>query len=314
MKTLFACSITLNLLFIFLSTIAGKGQPRKDEPKITPPVANREVASRVIEKGGFTNTSVTNVNWKSVESVDYQQYITNLRSIGCPEETIRDIVRADVQKLFQQRLQKALPPAGPYQYWKPIHPFAAFMSPERLSKTKEIQEEQNAVLSRLLGSQMIADEPFAQANPYSQLLPFLGNDQLAQVAKIRDDYKAEMMQSQNMQLSPDERRKLSLQAEDKMEQQLSSSMSRDQKEDYDLRLSNTANKMREHLAAFEPTETEFKSIFRARKEYEASIHHLDQSETNSETNSQQLETRFLEQVRSALPPLRFQTFLQVINK
>lgn len=35
-------------------------------------------------------------NWSQVESADYRTYISNLRSIGCPEQTIRDIVSADV--------------------------------------------------------------------------------------------------------------------------------------------------------------------------------------------------------------------------
>src|SRR5687767_831304 len=38
-------------------------------------------------------------DWRLVESEDYKKYIVNLRSIGCPEETIRDIITADVNKL-----------------------------------------------------------------------------------------------------------------------------------------------------------------------------------------------------------------------
>src|SRR4051812_6817760 len=34
-------------------------------------------------------------SWKEVESPDYPTYIANLRDIGCPEPTIRDIIIAD---------------------------------------------------------------------------------------------------------------------------------------------------------------------------------------------------------------------------
>src|SRR5438128_12417542 len=44
-------------------------------------------------------------DWRMVESEDYKKYIANLRSIGCPEETIRDIIVADVAKLFDSRLR-----------------------------------------------------------------------------------------------------------------------------------------------------------------------------------------------------------------
>src|SRR3989442_242628 len=48
-------------------------------------------------------TSVVRMNWTNVESADYRAYIANLRSVGCPEETIRDIIIADVNKLYASK-------------------------------------------------------------------------------------------------------------------------------------------------------------------------------------------------------------------
>src|SRR5450756_2540486 len=41
-----------------------------------------------------TNQSGQSFGWQMVESADYRRYIANLRAIGCPEETIRDIITA----------------------------------------------------------------------------------------------------------------------------------------------------------------------------------------------------------------------------
>jgi hypothetical protein len=41
--------------------------------------------------------------WNSLESKDYRTYISNLRSIGCPEKTVRDIITADVHSLYVSR-------------------------------------------------------------------------------------------------------------------------------------------------------------------------------------------------------------------
>lgn len=41
--------------------------------------------------------------WASVESTDYRTYIANLRGIECPEQTIRDIIKADVDALYAPR-------------------------------------------------------------------------------------------------------------------------------------------------------------------------------------------------------------------
>lgn len=46
-----------------------------------------------------TNTVVKQMTWETVEAPDYREYIENLRNIDCPEETIRDIILADVNKL-----------------------------------------------------------------------------------------------------------------------------------------------------------------------------------------------------------------------
>ena len=42
-------------------------------------------------------------HWGQLESSDYREYIANLRAIGCPEATVRDIIFADVRSYFFQR-------------------------------------------------------------------------------------------------------------------------------------------------------------------------------------------------------------------
>jgi hypothetical protein len=44
-------------------------------------------------------------HWSQIESADYRTYVTNLRGIGCPEQTIRDLVKADVDNLYASRRQ-----------------------------------------------------------------------------------------------------------------------------------------------------------------------------------------------------------------
>src|SRR5258707_184974 len=42
-------------------------------------------------------------SWQEVESPDYPTYVANLRDIGCPEQTIRDIIVVDVNALYSRR-------------------------------------------------------------------------------------------------------------------------------------------------------------------------------------------------------------------
>ena len=57
-----------------------------------------------------TGSSKTNVllrrqffSWGEVETADYPTYISNLRAIGVPEQTIRDVIIADVNALYARR-------------------------------------------------------------------------------------------------------------------------------------------------------------------------------------------------------------------
>ncbi len=51
--------------------------------------------------------------WSQIESSDYRAYVRNLRGIGCPERTVRDIIHADIDGLYTTRRQDLhLPEAG----------------------------------------------------------------------------------------------------------------------------------------------------------------------------------------------------------
>ena len=54
-------------------------------------------------------------HWRELESSDYTAYIQKLRSVGCPEQTIVDLVLMDVGRVYQTRreqLQRGKPRAG----------------------------------------------------------------------------------------------------------------------------------------------------------------------------------------------------------
>jgi hypothetical protein len=81
-------------------------------------------------------------HWSRLESSDYRIYIANLRAIGCPAPTLRDIISADVDTLYTKkrkelRLDDAAPAAGPWS-----------------------RSEETALIARLLG-----DQPAPQSAP-----------------------------------------------------------------------------------------------------------------------------------------------------
>jgi hypothetical protein len=90
-------------------------------------------------------------DWRMVESEDYKKYIANLRSIGCPEETIRDIIIADVNKLYESKGKALAGPKKKFEFWKPGAGMAgAGIDPERTEKERTLNKEKRTLLTELL--------------------------------------------------------------------------------------------------------------------------------------------------------------------
>src|SRR6266850_6149243 len=106
-------------------------------------------ATTAIVMPGAPNPPAARFNWREVESPDYRTYIANLRAIGCPEETIRDIVIADVNKLFAVRKDTLRDPT-PWKYWR-SDLRAARLSRAHQAHMLELDTERRALLTTLLG-------------------------------------------------------------------------------------------------------------------------------------------------------------------
>ena len=87
-------------------------------------------------------------SWRDLESDDYPTYIANLRDIGCPDQTIRDIIIADVNALFSRRLATELVTAE--QQWWRTEPDTNIVQ-VAAEKSRTMDEERRALLVRLLG-------------------------------------------------------------------------------------------------------------------------------------------------------------------
>jgi len=58
------------------------------------------------DSGSQISRSVSNAfQWRQLESTNYRTYVANLRGIGCPEQTVRDIISADVHCLYLPKFQ-----------------------------------------------------------------------------------------------------------------------------------------------------------------------------------------------------------------
>ena len=238
-------------------------------------VLETNASPRIIEKRVEVPVKVTEpFDWRKVESEDYRRYIANLRAIGCPEQTVRDIIVADVNALFEARRQALIQPPEDFKFWRADEtPFFSSAPAQKLHEQFEqlrlLAEEKRAVLRELLGIEVSEriEAAFAPMNPREQLLTFLPMEKRLRLEEIEQRFSALLMKkvpdnSGHEQLGNYKK----LQAEKRAEiQQL---LTPGELEEYDLRFSSTAISLRAQLGTLNPSEQEFRDMVRMRKKFD----------------------------------------------
>src|SRR5688572_5988940 len=87
--------------------------------------------------------------WRLLESDDFKRYIENLRSVGCPEQTIQDIIIAEVNKLYAGKEAALRLRPEHLKPWELMGSTYANMERER--KFRQLMREKRALLKELLG-------------------------------------------------------------------------------------------------------------------------------------------------------------------
>ena len=120
-------------------------------PSLSRPFQRRAAAPRELTFT-VTNQLAHGFRWAKVESADYKIYIANLREIGCPEETVRDIIIADVNKLYAPRFTALQKPEQEKKFWENNRQeIPTPESKEREKQVRALTKEKEALLKELLG-------------------------------------------------------------------------------------------------------------------------------------------------------------------
>ena len=224
--------------------------------------------TRVVE----TASTVTNdFTWAMLESEDYKDYIARLRAIGCPEQTIRDIIIADVNSLYGRKIAALRPTSADFKFWKTNDREARTAQRDRERKQEELERERNKLIKELLGVDLDTElgKWDGRSDPNERRYGFLPPEKQEQMIALREKYREmerTMFGNGNNGWNSENRAKyLALRAQ--MEAEIAQVLTPAEFEQYQLRNSRTAEGMREELVSFQPTESEFREIFKLKKAY-----------------------------------------------
>ena len=303
MKARNAIILLLFLNLLSLAALIGLWQTQRSAKADPPPVIPVQRAAPMEKLPAHRGT---NFNWQQVESADYRAYIANLRAIGCPEETIRDIVIADVTKLFAAR-KKALLHSEPWKYWQPNQPDGAQLTRQRQEGLQKLEQERHLLLAALLGPQVEEELARSEEGDALDRLQFLSPTQRAEILRLESRFKearqAVYNEAEEYGSAPDWKRLKAL--HDQRESELAQTLSPGDLFEYQLRNDEVSERLRRSLTGFEPTEAEFRELFRLRKEQEKKFNLVDPSDTAAlaEENADGLNTE--NQIKSYLGETRY---------
>ncbi|HYV27809.1 MAG TPA: hypothetical protein VFA77_09765 [Candidatus Eisenbacteria bacterium] len=260
-----------------------------------------------------------NFTWSSVEAANYKEYIANLRAIDCPEETIRDLILADVNKLYAPREAPFKTKAEAPLPWEPAANVAAARldEVEKRRQLREVQKEKSAVLKELLGIDLPLDlvrtASSRNYDRYEMAINALPESKREMVREIQENYwqtsdaLGDKYNHNRTAAYLEEYKRLNLERK----AALARALTPEEMEEYDMRTSNTGNSLINQLADFKPTEKEFREIFRIRKQVEEpfegamSVNSVDAGDNQSSADRKRQAN---EQIKQALGPERAAEF------
>ncbi len=251
--------------------------------------------------------------WSNLQGGDIKGMVARLRAAGFPPSVVRALVMAQVQQQFAARRAALLAQQPERQFWKTGQSY--FSDPKVMSGLRDLGREQSAMLKELLGPD--AALGYDEAHAYQQRqFGNLSRDKAEQAQSILSDYsdlRSQIYQAANGVMLPEDREKLAL-LEREQKADLAVLLTPEELENYELRSSQTANSMRSQLVLFNPTEDEFRAIFRLQQAFDEKYGSANSTTTLDLYRQRQSHQQELtDQINAILTPDRAQAYKQAID-
>lgn len=269
--------------------------------------------------GGAADSSTraaagSRIDWRQMGTAEYPSYLERLRAAGCPEAKIRLIVLSDADEwLLQQRVSLAV--ASDFAWWKAEPPVTGG---ETLGeKFEQHRKRRDDLVRQLLGEVPGGKDPSPQDAPIVVNLsgPVLGALTREKFNAVQEICGRSMdrqlgyynnRQNEGVFLNQGDLARLREQTRSDLTQVLSA----EELEEFLLRYSHNSNRLRQELAALEPTPQEFRAIFRS---VDALEHRLQLEfgavDSLSARQREDFERQREGAIRQVLPPERYQRYL-----
>jgi hypothetical protein len=314
-RSIIALLVASNL--VLAACVAWLWQERKLSFNAAPvPAAASLIASPLISTQVVTQIHTNAFQWAQLESEDYRTYIERLRRIGCPEQTIRDIIIADIDNLLAPRLASAFPRQKDLKYWHPVEQEFWNDQDQRQVKRleREVDLEKREIIRELMGFDLVGERMKLQGqyDYYGRRLAFLDELKRGQTRDILEKYDTleeelrEKERDEGVPLDASELAQLwSLRRQ--RDQEISSLLSPQEFEQFELWLSPAANTVRNAVYGMEASEHEFLQLFALQKQFDQHWRpeELDLNDPSTRHQYEMARAGLELQIEAALGPERY---------
>ncbi|HXQ82029.1 MAG TPA: hypothetical protein VN775_11990 [Opitutaceae bacterium] len=242
--------------------------------------------------------------WSAIRSGDLKAQAGRLRAAGFPPNIVRAILREQLNERFAPRRRELAAQLGARPYW--TSRFDSWDS-KTMAGMNAINKEQANMLKDLMGAETEPGDPFGDADRLNRS-GSLGPEKYARVQAILSDYnelKGEIYSAaQGGPMLPEDQEKLAY-LEKEQQADIAASLTPDELFEYQIRNSPTAGMLRYSLHAFNPTEDEFRAIFRVQQAFDQQYGSMGPLSPDQQRERQAHKADVAAQVQDILGPDRF---------
>lgn len=320
LRLLATISLLANIGLVLLVLRAGGGSASVSghEEERTASRAALE-ASRL--KTNLTRIEVTITNeaspfhWSDVASEDFKQYVAGLESIGCPPQTVRDIIKAELTTVFLARRRAIVEPLQ--RHWWVISAQGRELDDETQPYEDAIKELEGETLGKLDeyvggdGKMTTRKDPRRQFDPETAFLP---EEQRKALEQLHEQFNEEIskLRPANGAKDTSELRARREALDKKRWESVAKLLAPEENEEYQLRRSRHAHEA-QASTGFEGTPEEARAIARIHQQYKDppdNVSKKDPGYAAKKAAADEIRRQREEAMKTALGSERYAQFMQ----
>lgn len=300
LSVLIALSLAANIILAGLLLRPAHNRARADDPaaeNLPGPAAEGSFAAP--NNQFLTTATGAKISWRDLQAAELKEFVAKLRAVNCPEETIKDLVLAELNRRFAKQQRSLWSELQNQDYWKPyqrkIDPEEQKKSRERSKQMQAMQKEKTALIVEIFGvdveKQRMKEEGYDPEdmgwNPNGNLafLPEAKREAVQKYLEGCQEKEQEFYASVAGSWDADARAKQRKLQQEKLDG-LAQFLTPEELREYKLRNSQTATQISSELHGVDLTRGQYEALFDIREKYGDSINNYGDAGNDAATIKQ----------------------------